>query len=238
VIDLRVRAVALDDATVRGRTVEAYAAVFDIPAEVVDQDGHYREIIDPKAFNKTISDNARRGWPVFYNHGMTPHGTPSDRWSTPLGVPEEVRVDGRGLYTRTRFAETPDADQILELIRNGAVSGYSFTGRFVRSDPARRRSSPLLRPSTDGTLRTVRRLEATLVEFGPTATPVHQAAEILGVRAARLHSVSSEDTSGPFERDTSGPSDTGTLRVAVDTETVRSRSSRDLRVAAILRKKI
>jgi hypothetical protein len=44
------RSFSLEDISVRsggdGRTVEAYATVFNTPAEVRDQDGEYIEVID------------------------------------------------------------------------------------------------------------------------------------------------------------------------------------------------
>jgi hypothetical protein len=46
-----IRAVALDDIRIRsggtGRTVEAYAAIFGEPAEIMDADGHYYEVNHP-----------------------------------------------------------------------------------------------------------------------------------------------------------------------------------------------
>src|SRR5215469_16170796 len=91
----------------------------------------------------------------------------------PIGVAEEVRPDGKGLFTRTRFHKTPRADQVLEAIREGSIAGYSFSGVFKDSDPKK-----------NGRYRgqTVRRLESTLREFGPATFPVHQGAEIVGVR--------------------------------------------------------
>jgi len=41
-----------------GRTVEAFAAVFDVPQEIRDEHGHYRERIAATAFNKTLADGA------------------------------------------------------------------------------------------------------------------------------------------------------------------------------------
>jgi hypothetical protein len=87
-----------------GRTVEAFAAVFDDPAEIQDFEGHYVETIDRAAFNKVIADasRARGGFPgsvkVLYNHGMTIQGTPSERFSMPIGVP--VRVDHQPVVHR------------------------------------------------------------------------------------------------------------------------------------------
>jgi len=175
------RFVALDDISVRaggdGRTVDAYAAIFGVASPVHDQDGDYDEIIDPAAFNRALEHRRGRPWPVLFNHGLTIFGTPDPDGSVPIGVAEEVRPDGRGLFTRTRFHKTPRADQVLEAIREGSVAGYSFSGVFRDSDPRKR-----------GQYRgeTVRRLESTLREFGPATFPVHQGAEIVGVRAEQI----------------------------------------------------
>jgi HK97 family phage prohead protease len=180
-----------------GRTVEAFAAVFDDPAEIQDFEGHYVETIDRAAFNKVIADasRARGGFPgsvkVLYNHGMTIQGTPSERFSMPIGVPVDIRAEQRGLLTRTRYNETPLAEEILENIRAGSITSQSFTGRIVRSDPALRRGDRY-RPDSSGTLRTVRRTELGLREYGPVLWPAYSGAEILGVRMS---------TPGAFEAD-------------------------------------
>jgi HK97 family phage prohead protease len=169
-----------------GRTVEAFAAVFDEPAEIKDFEGHYVERIDPTAFNKVIADasRSRGGFPgavkVLYNHGMTIQGTPSERFSMPIGVPVEIRAEARGLLTRTRYSDTPLAEEILENIRAGAVTSQSFTGRIVRSDPQLRRGERYT-PYREQ-LPTVRRMELGLREYGPVLWPAYSGAEILGVR--------------------------------------------------------
>lgn len=181
-----VRSFALQDLAIRsggdGRTVEAYAAVFDTPAEIVDGQGHYVEVIDRAAFNRTIANNASRVG-VFYNHGMNLYGTPSDRFSIPIGTPEAIRADNRGLLTVTRFNNTPQADEVLEAIRSGGIAGYSFTGRLIRSDPTRPPRGGFQRDG-HGNLRTVRRFELGLQEYGPTPMPAYNEAAIVGVRAA------------------------------------------------------
>jgi len=170
-----------------GRTVEAFAAVFDDPAEIIDHEGHYVETIDRAAFNKVIADasRARGGFPgsvkVLYNHGMTIQGTPSERFSMPIGVPVDIRAEQRGLLTRTRYSDTPLAEEILENIRAGSITSQSFTGRIVRSDPLLRRGDKY-RPDSAGNLRTVRRTELGLREYGPVLWPAYSGAEILGVR--------------------------------------------------------
>jgi HK97 family phage prohead protease len=183
-----------------GRTVEAYAAVFGQEAEIQDHEGHYLEVIEPTAFSRAIdhASRARGGFPgsvkVLYNHGMTIQGTPSERFSVPIGVPVEIRAEARGLLTRTRYSETPLADEILESVRAGSITSQSFTGRIVRSDPQLRRGDRH-RPRGDS-LVTVRRTELGLREYGPVLWPAYSGAEILGVRMS---------TPGSWGRDPDAP---------------------------------
>ncbi len=184
----------LQDISIRaggdGRTVDAYATVFDTPVPIHDQDGDYIEVIDSRAFSRILPKIAPQGdrasWRVgvFYNHGMTLHGTPSDRHSMPVGVPLEIKADGHGLFTRTRFHKGELADQILEAIREGSLSAYSFSGRFDKSDPRPPRSG--FRPDSRGNLPTVRRTESTLREYGPTPFPAYADAAITGVRSEQI----------------------------------------------------
>ena len=179
-----------------GRTVEAYAAVFDSETDIRDPQGTYREVIDRAAFNRAIDkarpQGSRNYWLTrcFYNHGMTLHGTPSERFSVPIGVTQDIRVEPRGLLTVTRYSQTPFAEEILENIRNGAITGHSFTGRIVRSDPS-------LKPGQLYRGQTVRRLELGLSEYGPTPIPFYADAEIVGVRAALAHA----GTAGTYAED-------------------------------------
>lgn len=179
-----------------GRTVEAYAAVFDTETEIVDHEGHYLETIDRAGFNKAIRDAApagnRSGWKtkVFYNHAMTLHGTPSERFSVPIGRPLDIKADGRGLLTVTRYNNTPLADEILESIRNGDITGQSFSGRIIRSNPVR--SGRSYRPTAAGKLSVVRRLELGLREYGPTPMPAYATADIVGVRADLATTISAQ----------------------------------------------
>jgi len=185
--DIRILSRAQGSEYADGRTVEAYAAVFDSPSEIHDGEGHYEETIDRTAFNRAIEharpQGSRTAWRtgVFYNHGMTLHGTPSDRFSVPLGSPVAIRVEEHGLLTVTRYNNTTLADEILESIRSGDITGHSFTGRIIRSDP--QRPSRGYRPSTRGSLPKVRRLELGLREYGPTPFPAYVDAAVVGVRS-------------------------------------------------------
>jgi phage head maturation protease len=172
-----------------GRVVEAYMTVFDEEAEIYDGQGRYREAIDRAAFNKRIADleRSRNGFAaakVFYNHGMTIHGTPSDRYSMPTAVCEGIRADTRGPVTRSRYLDTPLGNEVLEMWRSGAVTAQSFTGAIIRSSPELK-SGEKYRPR-NGQLPQVRRLELGLKEYGPTPFPAYTGAELVGVRMSPL----------------------------------------------------
>lgn len=174
------RSYVLQDCTVRadgdGRIVEAYAAAFNSPSEIRDQDGHYTEVIAPGSFAKTIADNGIR-FGVFYNHAMTIHGTPDGALSVPIGVPVEApRADEHGVFTVTRYLDNPLADSVLDAIKQRAITGQSFSGRFMRSEK--------VRATTRGGLPTITRREVAMREYGPTVFPAYLAAHIVGTRSA------------------------------------------------------
>lgn len=161
-----------------GRTVEAYAAIWDTPAEVNDKYGHYTERIARSAFDKFINERGNRDIPVYFNHGMTAAGTPSDIYSVPIGRSLEIRAESRGLWTLSRYNDGPDADRVLEAIRNGAITAQSFRGRVFKSDPP----GPIKRSRT-GELPMVTRTELGLTEYGPTPSAVYDGASILALRS-------------------------------------------------------
>lgn len=180
------------DAT--GRVIDAYAARFLQPAEIDDQHGHYIEDIDPAAWNKRLSDLSRskmglRSVAVFYHHGLTLHGTPSERGAHPVGHPMAIRADGSGLLTATHYGRTPLAEQTFMDLVDGNISGHSWTGRIVRSNPDRvpRRAG--------ADLPRVRRLELGLAEYGPTPIPYYENTVMVGQRATVL------DVEAPAERE-------------------------------------
>jgi HK97 family phage prohead protease len=178
-----------------GRIVEAYAAVFGAPAEIVDHQGHYNELIDRSAFNKAIRDAApqgqRREWltGVFYNHGLTIHGDSAPEFSVPLGRTLSIEADSTGVLTRTEYAETRLASDILELIKQGAIRAQSFTGKIIRSAPELAFGGKYRPDPRTGKLPEVKRLELGLREYGPTPIPAYQAAEVVGVRSALLNAL-------------------------------------------------
>ena len=180
------RAFAIEDLTVRsdgsGRVVEAYAAVFNDPSEIMDQEGHYVEVLAAGSFTKTIrekgpTDNGPGRFGVLFNHGRTVDGASSDTYSMPIGVPLEVASDARGVYTATRYLDNPVASQVLDAIKAGAIRAQSFSGRFIKSA----RTWPDGR-GRDAMARIVRH-EVDMREYGPAVFAAYESAMILGTRA-------------------------------------------------------
>jgi phage head maturation protease len=233
-----VRVVALDDIHRRksgtGRTVEAYCAVFNEPAEVRDQDGHYREQNDPASFNRTIQHRGGR-FPVIYNHGLSLLGTPSDRGTVPIGVSTSIRADSKGVLTISEYGRSELADEVLEMIDLGAITGQSYGGRYLRSTPPLR-PGQRYRADGRGELPLVTRLEVAMHEFGPTPMPAFAGASIVGIRAQLLDELRrqydgiatpSEDPADPHGTPDPGP--------AGKTEDSRQHSVRSLPLADRIR---
>lgn len=179
------RMFALEDLHIRaeggdGRTVEAYAAAFNVRTEIQDQDGHYHEELPPTSFDRTIQHKAPGGFRVLFNHGRTIDGSPNALATMPIGVPLEVKADGRGVFTATRYLDNPLADQVLDAIKHRAIKAQSFSGRFlksVRSFPDGRRG---------GTLPLITRHEVDMREYGPAVFEAYPDAAILGTRAEQF----------------------------------------------------
>lgn len=164
-----------------GRTVEAYAAVFDQPTEINDQHGRYMEVIDRSAFNRTLANNGARRALLLYNHGMSVvDGKPDSLAGVPLGHPIDIRADGKGLLTVSRYNKTPLADSVLEAIKNDDIRAQSFRGAVYRSTP----NGKVPRTRAGDALPTVTRMELGLRDYGPTPTAYYEGASIVAVRSA------------------------------------------------------
>ncbi len=180
------RSYALEDIEIQrggdGRTVTAYAAMFNEPYEVRDQYGHYMEQIERSAFNRTLSHGtALRNAVCLYNHGFTASGAPDMLGSVPLGTPLEIRAEPKGLLTITRYNKSQLADSVLEAIRAGDIKSQSFRGRIIRSSPER-----VPRVRSGQPLPTITRNELGLSDYGPTPFAVNQGAEIVAVRSRSM----------------------------------------------------
>lgn len=145
-----------------GRTIVGIAVPWDQPARVNDGYGPYTEVFRRGAFRKTITERGERV-KALANH---------DRRSLPLGRAHTLREDGAGLYTELRVSKTRAGDEVLELVRDGALDSFSigFAGVKDRQGP-------------DGT---VERTEVRLDEVSVVAFPAYDGAQIAGVREASV----------------------------------------------------
>lgn len=158
-----------------GRTVTAYAAVFDQDAEIRDKHGHYIERISQTAFNRTLTMKPLSKIGVLYNHGYDASGRPNMVGSVPIGTPLEIKADARGLLTITRYNRSQMADAVLEAIRDGQIRGQSFRGLVHKDEP--------MAPASSG-LERIMRTELGLSEYGPTHSPAYEGSGILAIRSA------------------------------------------------------
>lgn len=150
-----------------GRMLVGYAARFNKPTVVNSWEGNFREIIAPGAFARSLNNNPAPK--VLFNHGMDP--SIGDK---PLGKASVVREDDAGLYVEVPLTRTSYNNDIIELLRDGALDGMSF--RF--SVPAGGDSWE--HPSKGLPTRTL--TEVKLLEFGPVTFPAY-AATSAGVRS-------------------------------------------------------
>lgn len=155
-----------------GRTVTAYAAVFDQEAEIRDVHGHYVETINRSAFNRAVSHGIARV-SVFYNHGYDLSGKPNMLGAVPIATPVEIRPDGKGLLTISRYNDGELADAVLAAWEGGQITGQSFRGAVYQSRDRGKR----------GTLKVVERAELGLKEYGPTHSPAYAGAGLVAIRS-------------------------------------------------------
>ena len=153
---------------VEGRTMVGYPIVFDTWTEIHSWEGDFKERIAPSALTKTLRES-RNKIKVLFNHGMDPQ-----IGDKPLGRPDVMRADAEGLYTEVPLSETSYNDDLLALMRDGAVDGQSFRFSVVKEEWDR--------PKKGLPERTITELR--LFEFGPVTFPAYQATTV-GIRSRR-----------------------------------------------------
>src|SRR5262249_37798748 len=118
---------------------------------------------------------------VLFNDGTTMEGMPAPESQKPIGRAQAIIPDDRGLLTRTEFNRTALAEEVLELIRSGSITGMSFQGSDVRSDPPLRGPGDRYRRAAGGVLATVRRMVVGLMEYSPVGFEAYPGAGSRGV---------------------------------------------------------
>jgi Escherichia/Staphylococcus phage prohead protease len=144
-----------------GRTIVGIAVPFDQVAEVRDASGPYNEVFRRGAFARTIAE--RGAVKLLAQHQAQ---------SLPIGRTSLLREDASGLYLEGRVSKTTQGDEVLELVKDGALDALSVGFTPVRE-----------RMANDGT---VERLEVRLREVSVVPWPAYEGAAISGVRTNDL----------------------------------------------------
>jgi uncharacterized protein len=147
-----------------GRTVVGIAMPFDVEAEITDAVGHYTEVFRRGAFARTIKERGPKAVKFYAQH---------QHQLLPLGRASVLREDANGLYAELRASKTAQADEVLELIRDGAVDALSIG---FRSDKGT--------DKWNASRTHVERLSVRLHEISAVAFPAFADAVISGIRSA------------------------------------------------------
>ncbi len=152
----------------QGRTIEGYAAAW--------ARDRVNDIIDPKAFNRTIRDNPDVA--IFIGHDST---------KLPVGEAVEMRADSHGLFTKSVIYDTPDGNALLtvatERLAKGRTLGMSIGFRTVKDHWDAKQKARILE-------------DVDLIEYSFLASPLLAAnpqAVAIGVKATSLVLESYED---------------------------------------------
>jgi HK97 family phage prohead protease len=144
-----------------GRTVVGIVVPFDRPASIA---GRYDETFKRGAFTRTIAERGPARVKLLRSH---------DTGLLPVGRATLLREDTAGLYGEFRVSSTVAGDEVLTLIRDGALDAFS-----VGFGP--------IRDAWNATRDAVDRLEVKLYEVSVVSIPAFEGALIAGVRSADI----------------------------------------------------
>jgi hypothetical protein len=145
-----------------GRTLVGIVAPFNSPAQILDFEGRYTETIDRAAFDRTITERGPEKVRLLVQH---------EKRNLPIGRAHVLRADAAGLYGELVVSQTERGDEVLTLVRDGALDGLS-----IGFKPIRDRWSP------DRSLRHL--LEVRLDEISVVNFPAYDTARVAAVREA------------------------------------------------------
>ncbi len=107
-----------EDLALKDTTIEGYASLFG----ATDQGG---DVVRKGAYAKSLGASKGRTVKMLWQHDPT----------RPIGVWEEIREDGKGLYVRGRIlTDVQDGREALALLEAGAIDGLSIGYRTVRAE--------------------------------------------------------------------------------------------------------
>lgn len=138
------------DVSVSERKIIGWAASFDN----IDR---MNDTIKKGAFKKTLRERGK-AVKLFYNHAF------------PIGKPEVMREEDKGLYTESKVSATARGDEILQLVKDGVITDMSIGYEVI----------DFAQDNKTG-LRTLKELK--LYEFGPVDFGANDQAVITGVKA-------------------------------------------------------
>jgi HK97 family phage prohead protease len=154
-----------------GRTLYGVVVPFDTPTRISSRlEGQFDEVFRPGSFARTIRERSTK---------VRLHVLHDQTTRLPIGRASELREDPAGLVGEFRVSKTAAGDEVLELVRDGALDGLSIGFRPIRDRWSKGR-------------RSVERLEVALNEVSVVASPAYAGARIVGVRAATRYIPASE----------------------------------------------
>lgn len=157
-----IRAFVPDSLTVNadGRTIVGLAVPFNVPTEIHDINGSYREQFAPGAFTRTIAERGPSKVKLLLQHNSQ---------KLPIGRAVSLTETPEGLVCELRVSNTPDGDLALELVKDGALDGLSIGFQPINQATER-----------DGL---VTRTEVKLLEISLTGFPAYDNARVAAVRS-------------------------------------------------------
>lgn len=158
------------DLRFEGRTLVGLAIPWDKPARVQDPGSRaYLEAFAPNVFTRSLDNHKGRPFPVFTAHGWK-------KGDDPIGVATFER-SAEGLLYVAPLSRTREADEKLELVKDGAMRSVSVGFEPYKSRQVRTRAHGIV------TVRT----EAALMELSlaPTGFGMYPEAGVTSVRDGR-----------------------------------------------------
>lgn len=159
-----------EDAGGDGRTLVGLAVPYDVELEVSDFWDEYTEVFRRGSFAKTISDR-KQPVPLLVMH---------EHRTLPIGAATALAETDAGLEAEFHLSATARADEVLELVRDRALSGLSIGFSLPAGAPPKVTKGPDRQPPSARDL--VERTEVNLREVSICNFPAFADAGVTGVR--------------------------------------------------------